>query len=151
METDYKQKIFRDSIVRKHSSCAAGREATNLDYDASRKEFILYACSYSPASDLQADPALRKPFLAGSFSPDHIERLSDIWNAEDPWRIYRDLSIRSHSCAACRYLRSHQCTGSCPIQNIDYSQIDVSQDVLSQLKEQIRRTGEWYCYQNLDQ
>ena len=52
METDYKDEIYRDPIVRKKSSCAAGREATNLDYDADRGEFLVYACSYSPASDL---------------------------------------------------------------------------------------------------
>ena len=40
METDYKDEIYRDPIVRKKSSCAAGREATNLDYDAKRQELI---------------------------------------------------------------------------------------------------------------
>lgn len=149
METDYKDDIYTDPIVRKRFSCAAGREATNLDYDAPKRRFIIYACSYSPASDLSAHPALRAPFLAGSFSHENIDLFYDIWRDEETWKIYRNLSIRSQSCKECAYLASYQCTGSCPIQNIDYSAINVDQDVLSQLREQIIHTGEWYCYKNI--
>lgn len=149
METDYKENIFKDPIVRKRSSCAAGREATNLDYDALCEEFVVYACSYSPASDLLAHPNIRKPFLAGSFSSQSVDRFGDIWRNEKVWRIYRDLSIRSQHCKNCSYLKKHQCTGSCPIQNIDYSAINVEQDVLDQLRSQITKTGEWYCYQKI--
>jgi len=149
METDYKDEIYTDPIVRKRSSCAAGREATNLDYDAKKREFIVYACSYSPASDLFAHPALRAPFLAGSFSPENIDSFLDIWRDEEAWRIYRDLSIRSQNCKGCVYLANHQCTGSCPIQNIDYPAINVGKNVLSQLREQIIHTGEWYCYKSI--
>jgi MoaA/NifB/PqqE/SkfB family radical SAM enzyme len=149
METDYKDEIYRDPIVRKRSSCAAGREATNLDYDAAKREFIVYACSYSPASDLEAHPALRHPFLAGSFDAEHLDSFLRIWREEEVWRIYRDLSLRSRDCRGCAYLAEHRCTGSCPIQNIDYARIDVEGDVLGQLKDQITRTGEWYCYQRI--
>ncbi len=149
IETDYKDKIYKDPIVRKRSSCAAGREATNLDYDAKKGEFVVYGCSYSPASDLTAIPALRAPFLAGTFTPQNTNSFLDIWRNEEAWKIYRDLSIRSPSCKGCDYLSKHQCTGSCPIQNVDYSTIDVGKDVLVQLKDQISRTGEWYCYKNV--
>jgi MoaA/NifB/PqqE/SkfB family radical SAM enzyme len=149
METDYQDKLYRDPIVRKRSSCAAGREATNLDYDDARREFVVYGCSYSPASDLAAPPALRLPFLAGTFRADDVGAFLRIWRDEDAWRIYRDLSIRSRNCQGCTYLAKHRCTGSCPIQNIDYARINVDGDVLSQLKEQITRTGEWYCYKGI--
>lgn len=149
METDYKEEIYKDPIVRKRSSCAAGREATNLDYDAKKKEFIVYACSYSPASDLTAHPALRSPFLAGCFTDENIDFFGDLWRNEAVWKIYRDLYIRSQNCKECSYLVNHQCTGSCPIQNIDYSSINVTKDVLSQLKHQITQTGEWYCYKKI--
>ncbi len=149
IETDYKDEIYRDPIVRKRSSCAAGREGTNLDYDAAKREFIVYACSYSPASDLSAHPALRAPFLAGTFPAENTGAFLDIWRNEEVWKIYRDLSIRSQSCQTCTYLARHQCTGSCPIQNINYTSIDVGQDVLAQVREQIIHTGEWYCYQNV--
>jgi MoaA/NifB/PqqE/SkfB family radical SAM enzyme len=149
METSYKNEIYRDPIVRKRSSCAAGREATNLDYDAAKKEFVVYACSYSPASDLTAPIALRRPFLAGTFTSANVDSFLKIWRDEQVWKIYRDLSIRSRECKGCLYFKNHQCTGSCPIQNIDYSSIDVNRDVLQQLKEQIIHTGEWYCYQSI--
>lgn len=149
METDYKEKIYRDPIVRKRSSCAAGREATNLDYNAITGEFQVYACSYSPASDLQALQAIREPFLAGTFHRENVSRFLDIWRDEAAWQLYRDLSIRSKGCQECEYLVRHQCTGSCPIQNVDISQIDASKSVLDQLARQIRGTSEWYCYQTL--
>jgi len=150
METDYKDQIYKDPLVRKRSSCAAGREATNLDYDAKNEEFIVYACSYSPASDLNENQKLRKPFLAGTFKDDNVESFLDIWRDEEAWKLFRDLTIRSQNCKSCVYLSNHKCTGSCPIQNIDYSSIDVNQDMISQLKNQIEHTSEWYCYKTLD-
>ncbi len=150
METDYKDKIFKDPIVRKRSSCAAGREATNLDYNAATGEFQVYACSYSPASDLKALEALRKPFLAGTFKKENVSEFLNIWRNENAWKLFRELTIRSEGCLKCDYLARHQCTGSCAIQNIDISKIEVSKDVLDQLTKQIRGTSEWYCYQNLD-
>ncbi len=151
METDYKEKIYRDPIVRKRSSCAAGREATNLDYDAEAGRFMVYACSYSPACDLSAPYKLRRPFLAGFFRAGEAHKFLQIWQDGEPWRIYRDLSIRSRACKQCKYLMNHQCTGSCPIQNIDYEALDLSSDVLEQLRSQIEKTGEWYCYQKIEQ
>ncbi len=150
IETDYKNKIYSDPVFRKRSSCAAGREGTNLDYDAARNEFIVYGCSYSPASDLLEDPNIRGPFLAGAFAPGNVAAFMDIWWNEDAWTLYRDLSLKPESCRSCEYLRRHQCTGSCPIQNIDYSALDASAEVLEQLKKRIAQTGEWYCYQNID-
>ncbi len=149
METHYKSIIYRDPIVRKHSSCAAGREALNLDYNAATQKFQVYACSYSPASDLTASSTVRAPFLAGEFALDNLSALAAIWQDESAWTLYRDLSIRSRTCQDCTFLKHHQCTGSCPIQNIDYSAINADRDVLAQLREQIVRTGEWYCYQHI--
>lgn len=149
METDYKDAIHCDPIVRKRSSCAAGREATNLDYDAVNQRFVVYACSYSPASDLEADPSLRRPFTAGTFALHEEQQFVDIWRRERAWEIYRDLTIRSDACLRCAYLASRTCTGSCPIQNVDYESIDARSDVLDQLKDQIRHTAEWYCYQTI--
>lgn len=149
METHYKSLIYRDPIVRKRSSCAAGREAFNLDYDAATGKFQVYACSYSPASDLTAHPAIRAPFLAGEFKRDDPSALAAIWQDDVAWTLYRDLSIRSRTCQGCTFLKHHQCTGSCPIQNIDYSAIAADGNVLAQLREQIVRTGEWYCYQHI--
>ncbi|EKD49228.1 MAG: radical SAM protein [uncultured bacterium] len=150
METNYKDKIFKDPIVRKRSSCAAGREATNLDYNAAVEEFQLYACSYSPAADLEALPVIRSPFLAGTFHVGNISKFLDIWRDDIAWQLFRDLSIRSEVCQVCKYLKGHQCTGSCPIQNVDLTKINVSNSVLEQLAKQIRGTSEWYCYQTLD-
>lgn len=149
IETDYKEKIYSDPVFTKRSSCAAGREGANLDYDAEKGEFLIYGCSYSPASDLLENPVIRKPFLAGTFSPDSIPSFLDIWRDEDAWTIFRDLSLKPSSCQNCEYLQRHQCTGSCPIQNIDYASLDVDKNVLEQLKEHIHRTGEWYCYKNI--
>jgi len=151
METDYKEKIYSDPIVRKRSSCAAGREATNLDYNPTTEEFQVYACSYSPASDLQALQAIRDPFLAGNFHRKEVSNFLDIWRDEAAWQLYRDLSIMSERCQKCEYLARHQCTGSCHIQNVDISKIDASKNVQDQLARLIRGTSEWYCYQTLDQ
>lgn len=149
IETEYKTKIYSDPVFTKRSSCAAGREGANLDYDAESNEFLVYGCSYSPASDLLENPVIRKPFLAGTFSPDAIPTFLDIWRDDDAWTIFRDLSLKPSSCQNCEYLQGHQCTGSCPIQNIDYASLDIDKNVLEQLKRQIYRTGEWYCYHNI--
>jgi MoaA/NifB/PqqE/SkfB family radical SAM enzyme len=149
IETDYKKQIYADPVFRKRSSCAAGREGTNLDYDAERGEFVVYGCSYSPAVDLRADPKVRKPFLAGTFPIQDVSRFLDIWRDESAWTIFRDLSLKSEDCNACEYFTKHQCVGSCPIQNLDYSSLDVSRDMLAQLREQIHHTSEWYCYKKI--
>jgi MoaA/NifB/PqqE/SkfB family radical SAM enzyme len=149
IETDYKKQIYADPVFRKRSSCAAGREGTNLDYDAERGEFVVYGCSYSPAVDLRADPKVRKPFLAGTFPIQDVSRFLDIWRDESAWTIFRDLSLKSEDCNGCEYFTKHQCVGSCPIQNLDYSSLDVSRDMLAQLREQIHHTSEWYCYKKI--
>lgn len=149
IETDYKKQIYADPVFRKRSSCAAGREGTNLDYDAEREEFVVYGCSYSPAVDLRADPKVRKPFLAGTFPIQDFSRFLDIWRDESAWTIFRDISLKSEDCTGCEYFTKHQCVGSCPIQNLDYSSLDVSRDMLAQLKEQICHTSEWYCYKKI--
>lgn len=149
IETEYKKQIYADPVFRKRSSCAAGREGTNLDYDAEREEFVVYGCSYSPAVDLRADPKVRKPFLAGIFPIQDISRFLDIWRDESAWTIFRDLSLKSEDCNACEYFTKHQCVGSCPIQNLDYSSLDINRDMLAQLREQIQHTSEWYCYKRV--
>lgn len=149
IETDYKGKIYADPIFTKRSSCAAGREGTNLDYDAKSKEFVVYGCAYSPASDLKADQRIRSPFLAGTFPEDDVSRFLDIWRDDSSWAIFRDLTMKAEDCINCEYLNRHQCVGSCPIQNLDYTSIDIDQDVLMQLREQIQRTSEWYCYKKI--
>ncbi len=149
METDFKDQIYSDPVFNKKSSCAAGREGTNLDYDAENKEFVVYGCSYCPATDLEAAPAIRKPFLAGTFPINNIPHFLDIWKQESAWTIFRDLSLKSDDCIACKYFTNHQCVGSCPIQNIDYAKINANADVLNQLKGQILNTSEWYCYKKI--
>jgi radical SAM protein with 4Fe4S-binding SPASM domain len=149
LETEYKKDIYPDPVFRKKSSCAAGREGTNLDYDYAKQEFILYGCAYSPAVDLNCDERIRAPFLAGSFLANEIEKFVNIWQTESAWKIYRDLTIRSEKCLSCEYLNNQQCTGSCPIQNVNFSSVDVNEDILRQLKYQIQKTGEWYCYQDI--
>ncbi len=149
METDYKNKIYADPVFRKRSSCAAGREGTNLDYDAKKNEFVVYGCSYSPAVDLMADAKIRKPFLAGTFPANKPEEFLDLWRNDSLWTIFRDLNIKSKDCKSCGYFSKHQCVGSCPIQNVDYGSLQVGKDVLEQLKEQIDHTSEWYCYKKI--
>ncbi len=149
METDYKKHIYVDPIFRKRSSCAAGREGTNLDYDSEKKEFVVYGCSYSPAVDLRADPNIRKPFLAGTFPASNPQRFLDIWRDDSLWTIFRDLNIKSDDCKSCSYFAKHQCVGSCPIQNVDYGSLQVGKDVLEQLRDQIHHTSEWYCYKKI--
>ncbi len=148
-ETDFFKEVYKDPIVRKRSSCAAGREATNIDYDAAKKEFLVYGCAYSPASDLDAHPKIRKPFLAGTFSKDRVSSFLDIWRDHSAWTIFRELSLKYSGCKQCSYLANHQCVGSCPIQNLDYKSLKINEEMLNQLKEQILHTSEWYCYKNL--
>ena len=150
IETDYKSLIYKDPVFTKKSSCAAGREGTNLDYDAARDEFLVYGCSYSPASDLQAMPEIRMPFLAGSFKRDKLSTFLEIWRDDNRWTLYRDLSLKPEDCKQCIYLNKNLCTGSCPIQNIDYSLLQIEKDVLNQVRNQITSTGEWYCYKRIE-
>ncbi len=150
IETDYKAQIEKDSIFTKKSSCAAGREGTNLDYNAATKQFQMYGCSYSPASDFTAASEIRQPFLAGTFSIDESEKFLSIWKDENRWILFRDLSLKSSECRECDYLQKHLCTGSCPIQNIDYDSLRLGTNVLEQLRKQMTETGEWYCYQHIN-
>lgn len=149
IETDYKSKIYSDPIFRKKSSCAAGREGTNLDYDSVKNKFLIYGCAYSPASDLNASPIIKNPFLAGTFSPDSPSSFLDIWRDNDAWTIFRNSDFKPAECKSCEYFIKHQCVGSCPIQNIDYSCLNVNESILDQLKNQIIHTGEWYCYKKI--
>jgi MoaA/NifB/PqqE/SkfB family radical SAM enzyme len=149
IETEYADKIYKDPVFRKRSSCAAGREGTNLDYDPRTNHFIVYGCSYSPATDLYADERIRKPFLGGSFPIDHVEDFLPIWLDDSAWTLFRDLSLKADDCLQCYYYHSHYCVGSCPIQNLDYSKINVNEDMLIQLKQQILKTTEWYCYKKV--
>ena len=149
LATDYEAAIYQDPIVRKRGACAAGREATNLDYDADRECFIVYGCSYSPASDLEAPRAIRRPFLAGEFARHQIDDFLKIWQDDTAWAIYRDPGFKAAECRACTYFQQQQCVGSCPIQNVDYSMLDSDADVLDQLKRQLSQTAEWYCYQRI--
>ena len=142
-------KIFKDPIARKKSACAAGREATNLDYDAENNNFLVYGCSYSPASDHEALSVIRQPFIAGKFNAKNVEDFYTIWQADKAWQIYRDNSFKSDECKTCSYYEDNLCVGSCPIQNINYTDINVGTDVLSQLKAQLTQTAEWYCYKHL--
>jgi MoaA/NifB/PqqE/SkfB family radical SAM enzyme len=149
IETDFKDQIEKDPVFTKRSSCAAGREGTNLDYHDVTRTFQVYGCSYSPASDFSAPPEIRRPFLAGTFGLEEPERLLSIWRDEQCWTIYRDVSMKSEACRSCHYLENHRCTGSCPIQNIDYGSLQLDADVLAQLRRQISETAEWYCYKRL--
>ncbi|WP_028314617.1 radical SAM protein [Desulfatibacillum aliphaticivorans] len=149
LTTDFGEHFYNDPVVKKLSACAAGREATNLDYDAKNKQFLMYGCSYSPASDLDADPNIRNPFMAGKFSIDCVNDFLKIWHDDKAWTIFRDPAYKSKECLTCQYYTEKKCIGSCPIQNIDYGQINASEDVLKQLKEQMKHNGEWYCYQRI--
>lgn len=147
IETIYKHEIMPDKIFVKKSSCAAGREGTNLDYDYEKKEFFLYGCSYSPACDLNEDERVRKPFLAGSFPFDQLKKLATIWQDDSRWIFFRNLDYKSSECNECNYYRV-SCTGSCPIQNLDLSILDIKEDIAQQLFKQLQKNGEWYCYKS---
>lgn len=147
IETIYKQQIMPDKIFIKKSSCAAGREGTNLDYDYNKNEFIMYGCSYSPACDFEMDEKIRMPFVAGSFPFNKIKHFGDIWQNDECWKLYRNLNYKSSECNDCQYYRTC-CTGSCPIQNIDFSMLDLKRDATQQLFEQMQKNSEWYCYKN---
>jgi MoaA/NifB/PqqE/SkfB family radical SAM enzyme len=147
--TDLEFRLYPDPIVRKRGACAAGREAANLDYDGEKGTFMMYGCSYSPASDIHALPAIRRPFLAGEFPLGHCDDFQKIWEDDSAWAIYRNPSFKASQCHACDYYVRHQCVGSCPIQNVDYGLIDAGTDVLYQLEAQLSRTAEWYCYKRI--
>lgn len=149
LETDYKKMIKPDPIFRKYSSCAAGREGLNLDFDYEKSLFFVYGCSYCPASDQHADSRLREPFISGYIHPDGVQEFKQIWNSDRQWLIYRNLNLKSKYCKSCAYWVKHLCTGSCPIQNIDYEKLNLSEHVVEQLKEQLRSNAEWYCYQKI--
>jgi hypothetical protein len=149
LATDFESRVYPDPIVRKRGACAAGREATNLDYDADRRTFLLYGCSYSPAPDLTARAAVRGPFLAGEFPSDRPGGLLRVWRDDAAWAIYRDDSFKSADCHECSYYTRLQCVGSCPIQNVDYECLDVERDVIKQLRTQLAQTAEWYCYRRI--
>lgn len=148
LETDYKDQIHKDPVFRKKSSCAAGREGTNLDYDPVTKQFITYGCAYSPASDFMADSRLRKPFMGGSFPVDRPEEFWSIWQDDSAWTLFRNMSLKSDECLNCNYYERSLCVGSCPIQNLNYDEIKAGQDLQEQLRKQIQGTAEWYCYKN---
>lgn len=149
LATDLEASMHPDPLVRKRAACAAGREATNLDFDARRGVFLVYGCSYSPASDLHAPSALRRPFLAGEFAPDRVEDFFRIWRNDAAWALYREPAFKADACLDCAYYRELRCVGSCPIQNVDYATLDADAEVLGQLRDQLARTAEWYCYQRV--
>jgi MoaA/NifB/PqqE/SkfB family radical SAM enzyme len=149
IETDFKDKIMKDMVFSKKSSCAAGREGTNLDFDIKNKKLILYACSYCPASDLNENALIREPFIAGELGFNEIEKITEIWEDDKNWKLFRDLSLKSMECRTCSEL-GVKCTGSCPIQNIDYGKIMLNDNIKNQYIEQMKKTAEWYCYKNLE-
>ena len=148
IETEFKNSIMKDKIFEKKSSCAAGREGTNLDFDNINQKFVVYACSYCPASDLTEKKNVREPFLAGEFSYNDITEFVTIWNTDDNWEIFRNLSLKSDDCKICNEL-GKRCTGSCPIQNIDLSSITENQNVQEEIIKQMRQNAEWYCYKKI--
>ncbi len=149
IETDYKKILKTDSVFRKYSSCAAGREGLNIDYDYQKNRFFVYGCSYSPASDPDADPILREPFIAGGIDIERIDDFEKLWEDDNSWTIYRNLEFKAVECRNCTYWEKHLCTGACPIQNIDYEKLDLSIPLKEQLREQLSKTSEWYCYKRL--
>ncbi len=140
--------IVMDELFTKTSSCAAGREGTNIDFDASKRIFRLYGCSYCPASDPKVPEALRAPFTAGEAAYDDLDSIERIWNDDNRWAIFRDLSHKADDCRSCEYFPGY-CEGSCPTLNFDISQLDLNKNVATQLKQQLRKNGEWYCYKKL--
>lgn len=148
IETEFKDNIMQDMVFSKKSSCAAGREGTNLDFDSKNKKLILYACSYCPASDLNENTLIRKPFIAGELGFSEIKKITEFWEDDKKWKLFRDLNLKSAECLKCSEL-SLNCTGSCPIQNIDYSKIILNDNIKNQYIEQMKKNAEWYCYKHL--
>lgn len=93
------------------------------------------------------DERVRKPFLAGSFPFDQLKKLATIWQDDSRWIFFRNLDYKSSECNECNYYRV-SCTGSCPIQNLDLSILDIKEDVAQQLFKQLQKNGEWYCYKS---
>lgn len=149
IETRFKDDIMPDKIFTKKSSCAAGREGTNLDFDSVRKKLIMYACSYCPASDLLEKYHLRKPFLAGEFDYGTTEEFGKIWDDDDKWTLFRDPSLKSDNCRGCEEL-GRRCTGSCPIQNVDLSKIRDCESAKQDIMSGMRKNAEWYCYKSME-
>lgn len=148
LETTFKDEIFPDKLFSKKSSCAAGREGTNLDFDCFRKKMIVYACSYCPASDLTLSSTIREPFVAGEFDFNKPYKFKDIWSNDSNWALFRNPEYKHSNCKNCDEF-AQRCTGSCPIQNLDLEKVNVEQDIKIQLKEQIQNTAEWYCYKKI--
>ena len=149
IETEFKEKIMPDKIFRKKSSCAAGREGTNLDFDFETKKLFLYGCSYCPASDLKELPKVRQPFVAGELNYNEIGKIKEIWDNDSNWTVFRNLDLKSNNCKNCNEL-GNRCTGSCPIQNIDLTNVNFESNLISQLAEQMQQNAEWYCYKGLN-
>jgi MoaA/NifB/PqqE/SkfB family radical SAM enzyme len=149
IETDFADCIARDPVVRKRRACAAGREATNLEFDSSTGELLVYGCSYSPAVDPGAPSAVREQFLAGRFPLDRMSEFEAIWRADARWTVFRDPEYRSVECEGCDHLERGHCVGSCPIQNVDFSKLPDDRLLQANLREELRRTAEWYCYRRI--
>ncbi len=146
--TEFKGEMMPDKVFTKRSSCAAGREGTNLDFNAKRQKLVAYACSYCPASDPYADPRIRKPFTAGEFGYDDISEFGNLWSNDSKWVLFRDLSLKSFKCRSCIELGT-RCTGSCPIQNWDVASLALDGRVKQQIMDQMQRNVDWYCYKDL--
>jgi MoaA/NifB/PqqE/SkfB family radical SAM enzyme len=149
IETDFADGIARDPIVRKRRACAAGREATNLEFESSTGELLVYGCSYSPAVDPGASPSVRGQFLAGRFSLDRMSDFHAIWRDDAHWTVFRDSTYRSAECEGCEHFELGHCVGSCPIQNVDFSKLPDDRLLQASLREALRRTAEWYCYRRI--
>jgi hypothetical protein len=99
--------------------------------------------------NIRVNPKLRKPFLVEKFSEYEISNFGRIWRDDSKWTLFRNFSLKSNDCKVCDSLRTNQCTGSYLLQNIDYDSINVNKDTLSQLKEQLQKNSEWYCYKKI--
>lgn len=149
LPTEFFEDISKDKIFTKRISCAAGREGTNLDFNPNKNELLLYGCSTCPASDISAPESIKEPFLAGKFDYKDIEMIMKIWEDDSRWQIFRDNSIKSYKCKSCDEL-GKRCTGSCPIQNINWKEINMKRKVSTQIFNQIKNSTEWYCYKYIE-